>query len=78
MSIARGFNKLPRLVQLLLLLIPGVNWITEIVVRWSAFLTTKSLLTLIFAIVVTVAGLVFGWVDLIWVLLFKHLIFAKA
>ena len=78
MSIARGFNKLPRLVQLLLLLIPGVNWITEIVVRWSAFLTTKSLLTLIFAIVVTVAGIVFGWVDLIWVLLFKHLIFAKA
>ncbi len=78
MSIARGFNKLPRLVQLLLLLIPGVNWITEIVVRWSAFLTTKSLLTLIFAIVVTVVGIVFGWVDLIWVLLFKHLIFAKA
>lgn len=78
MSIARGFNKLPRLVQLLLLLIPGVNWITEIVVRWSAFLTTKSLFTLIFAIVVTVAGLVFGWIDLIWVLLFKHLIFAKA
>lgn len=78
MSIARGFNKLPRLVQLILLLIPGVNWITEIVVRWSAFLTTKSLFTLIFAIVVTIAGLVFGWVDLIWVLLFKHLIFAKA
>ncbi len=78
MSIARGFNKLPRLVQLLLLLIPGVNWITEIVVRWSAFLTTKSLFTLIFAIVVTVVGIVFGWVDLIWVLLFKHLIFAKA
>lgn len=78
MSIARGFNKLPRLVQLILLLIPGINWITEIVVRWSAFLTTKSLLTLIFAIVVTVVGIVFGWVDLIWVLLFKHLIFAKA
>ena len=78
MSIARGFNKLPRLVQLLLLLIPGVNWITEIVVRWSAFLTTKSLFTLIFAIVVTVVGIVLGWIDLIWVLLFKHLIFAKA
>ena len=78
MSIARGSNKLPRLVQLLLLLIPGVNWITEIVVRWSAFLTTKSLFTLIFAIVVTVVGIVSGWIDLIWVLLFKHLIFAKA
>lgn len=31
------FNKQSRLVQLILLLIPGVNWITEIVVRWSTF-----------------------------------------
>ena len=29
------FNKLPRLVQIILLLIPGVNWAVEIVVRWS-------------------------------------------
>ena len=78
MSLARGFNRLPRLVQILLLLIPGVNWVVEIVVRWSAFLTTKSLLTLIFAILVTFLGLAFGWIDLVWVLLFKHLIFAKA
>ncbi len=78
MSLARGFNRLPRLVQILLLLIPGVNWVVEIVVRWSAFLTTKSLLTLVFAILVTFLGLAFGWIDLVWVLLFKHLIFAKA
>lgn len=32
------FNKQSRLVQVLLLLIPVVNWITEIVVRWSTFL----------------------------------------
>lgn len=40
------FNKQSRLVQILLLLIPGVNWVVEILIRWSAFLHTKSLVTL--------------------------------
>ena len=35
--------------------------------------------TLIFAILVTIpTGIVLGWVDLIWILLFNHLLFAKA
>jgi hypothetical protein len=75
---AKAFQKLPRLVQFLLLLIPGVNWITEIVVRVSAVLEKadgRNILGLILAIFV---GFVFGWVDLIWVLLFKHLILCKA
>ncbi|MGN1235739.1 MAG: hypothetical protein ACI4U2_07135 [Christensenellaceae bacterium] len=70
------FNGLPRLIQIILLLIPGVNWILEIGVRWSAFFKTKSLLTLLFAVLVTFFGFVFGWVDLVWCLLFKHLMFA--
>ena len=75
---AKAFQKLPRLVQFLLLLIPGVNWITEIVVRVSAVIEKtdgRNILGLILAIFV---GFVFGWVDLIWVLLFKHLILCKA
>jgi hypothetical protein len=75
---AKAFQKLPRLVQFLLLLIPGVNWITEIVVRVSAVLEKadgRNILGLILAIFV---GFVFGWVDLVWVLLFKHLILCKA
>lgn len=75
---ATWFNKQSRLIQIILLLIPFVNWIVEILVRWSAFLKTKSLITLIVAILVTFAGLAFGWIDLIWCLLFKHLIFANA
>ena len=75
---AAWFNKQSRLIQCLLLLIPFVNWIVEICVRWSAFLKTKSILTLITAIVVTFAGVFVGWLDLVWCLLFKHLIFAKA
>ena len=67
------FKKLPRLVQILLLLIPGIGWITEIVVRLSAFLNgkaTNQIIALILAIFIPI----FSWIDLIWVILFKNLI----
>ncbi len=67
------FKKLPRLVQILLLLIPGIGWITEIVVRLSAFLNgkaTNQIISLILAIFIPI----FSWIDLIWVILFKKLI----
>ena len=68
------FNKQSRLVQIILLLIPGVNWITELLVRWGTFLKKGGLVRLIVCILVTFFGLGFGWIDLIWVLLFKKLI----
>ena len=78
-NMAKWFYKQSFLVQLILLLIPGVNWVVEVLVRWSAWAKTKSLLTLVFAILVTIpSGIVIGWLDLIWLLLFKHLLFAKA
>ena len=49
----------------------------EILVRWSSFIHTKSVLALIFAILVTFFGFGFGWLDLLWCLLFKHMICAK-
>lgn len=67
------FNKQSRLVQILLLLIPVVNWITELVVRWSTFLKKPTALRLIVCLIVTILGLFVGWIDLIWVLLFKKL-----
>lgn len=73
----RMVHSLPRLAQLILLLIPGVNWVIEILVRWSSFIHTKSVLALIFAILVTFFGFGFGWLDLLWCLLFKHMICAK-
>lgn len=73
----KWFNKQSRLVQILLLLIPGVNWITEMVVRWTAFIDKPGLIRLIIAIIVTLGfGLLLGWIDVIWCLLYKHLIFA--
>ena len=68
------FNKQSRLVQLLLLLIPGVNWVTEIVVRWSTWLKKGGLLRLIICVLVTIpSGIAFGLLDFVWVLLFKKL-----
>lgn len=75
---ARAFQNLPRLVQFILLLIPGVNWVVEIIVRISAVIERASLRNIIGLIIAIFVGFVFGWVDLIWVLLFKHLIFCKA
>ena len=71
----KWFEKQSRLVQLLLLLIPGVNWVVEVLVRWSHALRKGSLLKYLIAIVVTVFGAFVGWLDLVWCLLFKHLIF---
>ena len=68
------FNKQSRLVQILLLLIPGVNWITEIVVRWSTWAKKGGTLRLIICILVTIpSGIIIGWLDLLWILLTKHL-----
>ena len=75
MSIVSGFKSLPRLIQIILLLIPGVNWITEIVVRVSAAMHGKGfqqIIVLIFAILPT--GVLLGWIDLFSCLLFKKLI----
>ena len=74
----RWFNRQPRLVQIILLLIPVVNWVTELVVRWSTFALVKKhkVFHLVIAILVSVFGLIFGCVDLLWCLLFKHLLFA--
>lgn len=67
------FNNQSRLVQLILLLIPGVNWLTELIVRWSTFAKKGGLIRLIICLIVTFAGVFVGWLDLVWVLLFKKL-----
>ena len=78
MAKAKSFEKMfesqSKLVQIILLLIPGVNWIVEILVRWSHALRKKTLLKYVIAIVVTIpSGIIIGWLDCVWCLLFKHL-----
>ena len=71
----KWFHSLNKLIQVILLLIPGVNWIVELVIRWSAVLRKGGLISIIVAIVVTFGGLIIGWVDAIWTLLFNKLLF---
>ncbi|MDE5728671.1 MAG: hypothetical protein K2I20_00650 [Clostridia bacterium] len=69
------FHKQNKLIQVLLLLIPVVNWIVEILVRWSSFAKKGGLLRLIVCIIVTIpSGVVIGWLDAIWTLIFNKLI----
>ncbi len=75
-SISGWFNSQSRLIQIILLLIPVVNWVTEILVRWSSAIQTKKTLNIVAAILVTFFGLIIGWLDIVWCLLFKHMILA--
>ena len=73
---AKWFNSTPRLLQFILLLIPGVNWVIEVLVRWDNAINRKSVFRLLLALFVTLFGVVWGWIDLIWCLLFHHMTLA--
>lgn len=79
MKFDKTFHSLPRLVQFILLLIPGLNWIIELLVRLSIYLRTKDTMDLLVAILalIPITGVVIGYVDLVWVLLYKRLVLTK-
>ena len=68
------FNQQSKVVQVILLLIPVVNWVVEVIVRWSTFSKKGGLLRLIVCLVVTIGGTIIGWLDAIWVLIFNRLV----
>ena len=76
----KKFLDLPRLVQIILLIIPFVGWIVELIIRWSVVLEKFTILNLVVALAYTF----FGWgivleiVDAIWLVLYDHLLFIKA
>ena len=70
----KWFEKQSKLVHIFLLFFKFVNWVVEVLVRWDHALRTKSLLKVIIALIVTFGGLVIGWLDAIWWLLFGHLL----
>ena len=75
---AKKFQQLSRLVQVLLLLIPLVNFVTEVVVRVSALLEKPDLRNVLGVVLAVITGGFLGWLDIVWVLLFKHLFLCKA
>lgn len=72
----KWFNSLPRLVQFILLLIPIVGWVVEIFVRLSAMLQKTTTQNILGFVLFLVFGSFLAYVDLVWVLLFHHLILA--
>lgn len=71
----KWFHKQNKVVQVLLLLIPVVNYVTEILVRWSKFIDKGGALRLVICILVTIpSGIIIGWLDAIWTILFNNLL----
>ena len=70
----KWFNSQSRLVQLILLIIPFVNWVVEMAVRWDQFLNKKDLVSLIMALIATLGGgFILGILDFVWVILNNRL-----
>lgn len=70
----KWFEKQSRLVQILLLVIPVVNWVVEVLVRWDHALRKKDTIKYVIAVLVTIpSGIIIGWLDAVWCILFKHL-----
>lgn len=58
------FQGLSKIVRVVLLVIPFVNWVIELVLRWEHFLGKKDVGSLIVALVATCGfGFVLGWID---------------
>lgn len=67
------FKKLPRLIQLILLIIPGVNWFTELFIRITALLDKTNLKNLVGLVLGIFIPVFFGWVDALCLVLYNHL-----
>lgn len=77
-KIESRFRKRGRLFRILLLIIPIINWVTEILVRWSRWNRKRGLGSLLMAVLATFpTGIVLGYVDAIWTLLFNRILFGK-
>ena len=79
MTFDKWFNSQPLFLKAILLLIPGVNWVMELLIRLSVMIRTKSVLHIVVFIVFLCVG--WGWflgvIDFIYMLVTGHLIFAE-
>lgn len=79
MAFDKWFNSQSVLLKAILLLIPGVNWVMELLIRLSVMLRTKSVLHIVVFIVFLCVG--WGWflgvIDFIYMIVTGHLIFAE-
>ncbi len=73
MNFDKAFKKLSRLVQFILLIIPGVSFVTGLLVRLSAVLRKANLVNVLGLILMFISGGLLGILDVICILLTKNL-----
>ena len=73
----RWFNRKMRGIQILFLLIPGMNFVMEIGLRWNKFGEQHNFGYFMLALFTTIGGFsIMLIIDFIWCLLFHHPILA--
>ncbi|MCI6733651.1 MAG: hypothetical protein MR437_01090 [Clostridiales bacterium] len=79
MNFDKWFNSQSVLLKAILLLIPGVNWVVECLIRLSVMLRTKSVVHIVVFLVFLLVG--WGWflgvIDFVYMLLTGHLILGE-
>ncbi len=76
MAFDKWFKEQNRLIQVILLLIPLVNFIVELLVRLSVVLRKSDALSIVMLILVFVTGGLLGWVDIFVTLFTGNLLLA--
>lgn len=78
MAFDKWFNSQSTLVKVILLILPVVGWIVELLVRLSIMLRQKDAISIVVFILFLVVG--WGWflgvIDLIYMIVTGHLLFA--
>lgn len=69
MNVDKWFQSQDRLIKIILLVIPFVNWIVEVLVRVSAIVRKPTQLNLIGLIVFIFGGWILGFIDLVFVII---------
>ncbi len=71
-----SFNNQSKLVKVLLLIIPFVNWVAEIVLRCDSFFKNRKTGNILVLIVMLVFGIVVAYIDAISIALTNKMILA--
>ena len=74
-DLSKWFYKQDKLIQIILLFVPVLNWILELAIRWNSYFKKGGTVRLVCSVICIVGGIVFGWLDVVWLLLFDHLLF---
>ncbi|MCH5161409.1 MAG: hypothetical protein J1G04_05200 [Clostridiales bacterium] len=74
MSVVNDFQGLPRILRFILLLIPGLNWVVEVIIRLSAYMNKKTSLLVLVLAIFPPTGVILGWIDCFFTLVSNKLV----